>query len=40
MIREIVFQDQRIIYRYDGTYVVILNVVHGSHPLHLHHLGE
>ena len=30
---EIFFQDQRIIYHYDGVVVSILTVVHGSHML-------
>jgi plasmid stabilization system protein ParE len=29
--REIVFSDQRILYRYDGTTIVILTVFHGTH---------
>ena len=29
--REIVFRDQRILYRFDGTTIMILTVFHGSH---------
>jgi plasmid stabilization system protein ParE len=29
--REIVFQEQRILYHYDGTMILILTVFHGSH---------
>jgi plasmid stabilization system protein ParE len=32
-VRDIYFKDQRIIFRYDGVTVTILNVVHGSHVL-------
>jgi hypothetical protein len=30
-IREIDFRGQRILYRYDGEWVVIITVFHGSH---------
>jgi plasmid stabilization system protein ParE len=29
--REITFQDQRIVYSFDGTIIEILTVFHGSH---------
>jgi hypothetical protein len=32
-VRDIIFKEQRIIFRYDGVSVTILNVVHGSHVL-------
>jgi plasmid stabilization system protein ParE len=39
--REIVFQGQRIIYRYDGVRIEILTVFHGSHvPILEDLLGE
>jgi plasmid stabilization system protein ParE len=39
--REVVFQDQRILYHYDGTTIKILTVFHGSHtPDFLRLLGD
>ena len=39
--REIIFQDQRVIYRFDGATVLILTVFHGSHvPKGSHLFGE
>jgi plasmid stabilization system protein ParE len=29
--REMVFQEQRILYRFDGMTIMILTVFHGSH---------
>src|SRR5260221_12772442 len=37
-VREIYFQDYRIIYDYDGVRVLILTVVHGSRNLLPYHL--
>ena len=34
-VREIVFQDQRIVYRFDHAEVLILTVFHGSHTPNL-----
>ena len=36
--REIDFQDQRIVYRFDGAMVMILAVFHGSHTPNLSRL--
>ena len=37
-IREIVFEDYRILHHYDGVRVAILAVHHGSQPLTAFHL--
>ncbi len=37
-IREINFRGQRIMYRYDGVWVVIITVFHGSHVPNLSNL--
>jgi plasmid stabilization system protein ParE len=39
--REIVFQEQRIVYRFDGSMIMIITVFHGSHTPDLSRLlGE
>jgi plasmid stabilization system protein ParE len=41
LFREVVFQDQRIVYRFDGVTVLIPTVFHGSHTPNLSHwLGD
>jgi plasmid stabilization system protein ParE len=39
-IREINFRGQRILYRYDGVWVVIITVFHGSHVPNLSDLVD
>lgn len=39
-VREIGFKGQRIFYRYDGVWMVIITVFHGSHVPNLKDIGE